>query len=442
MISTIASAYAAAAEHGPAEPYLAWRLCWERLREDWQNGERPGPQDLWNYLADVPIADRQAAACDLIAEHLRLAWAEGSGSTLEEYASDLGKQVPCLTDTRSMPADLVEDEFVARSTPPLGDQPLLTDYGVRFPDRDDISRRLAGRCLAQNRYVKLRVVGTGLVGVVHQAYDRTEHRLVAIKEAPSSSTAGSFSRQILYEAKITAELSHPGAVAFYDVGQSVDGAYCVMEFLAGRTLGEHIHEYHAELSARPAGDNRRRLHDLVAQAAQMCDAIAHAHEQGIVHRDIKPGNVIVSAAGTATIIDWGLASRLNTTGGSSAELAGRSAIVGTPQYMAPEQVEQQEVAASDVFSLGAVLYEILTGRPPYNWEAGALPSDWRETVRRARFPSPRQVAAGTPRRLDEICRKALARAPSDRHATARELGKDLSQYAQDRPPGRGWRWWF
>lgn len=436
MITTIASAYAAAADHGQAEPHLAWRLAWQRLKDDWQCGQSPALQDLPKYLAEVPPEDQRAAALDLIAEHLHLAWQAGCSLTLDDYIGSPALEWPWLAEPAAVPADFVEDELIARSTPPHGDQPTLAHYAARFPNRPDIMRRLAGRCLGEQRYVKLRVLGVGLLGVVHQAYDRVGQRLVAIKAAPRISSSDDSPALLLQEARITADLEHPSIVTVYDVGQTGDSDFYVMTLVEGRTLAEQIQEYHGGRMSRSGGENLRLLQELITCVAQICEAIAHAHERSILHRDIKPGNVIVNRTGHATIIDWGMARRLAPGVPSQA-----SNIVGTPQYMAPEQADGREVAASDVFSLGAMLYEVLAGRPPYDWAAGALPGDWQAKVREAAVgTSIRQVQAA--QALKAIVGKALAKSPSERQASAAELAGELRQYLASLTKRRSWLAWL
>jgi aminoglycoside phosphotransferase (APT) family kinase protein len=437
MISSIASAYEAASDHGRTEPHLAWRLAWQRLQEDWTLGQRPTPKDLPSYLADVPPQDQQAAAWDLIAVHLQLSWQAGQGLRLDDYVWSLAAAFPGLANAAALPADLVEDEFIARSTPPYGDQPMLAHYVARFPNRPDVMGALAGRCLGGNRYVKLRVLGTGFLGVVYLAYDRTRQRLVAVKEAPALASANDCSQLLCQEARLTAELDHPGIVPLYDIGQSADRAFYVMAFIEGRTLAEHIRDYHAEQASRKSGENRRLLHELIGYVIQMSDAVAHAHERGILHRDIKPGNVIIGDGGQATIVDWGMARRLSPPAPSAANIAALQMIVGTPQYMAPEQAEGREGPASDIFSLGAVLYEVLAGRPLYDWPAGALPCDWKETVQQAAI-APLIQQARVPPPLKTTLAKSLAKAPSSRPASAAELADELRHYLTGQAKPRSW----
>jgi serine/threonine-protein kinase len=385
----------------------------------------------------VPTQDQQAAAWDLIAAHLHLSWQAGQALRLEEYVVSLASAFPWLANATVLPADLVEDEFISRSTPPYGDQPMLAHYVARFPNRPDVMGTLAGRCLGGNRYVKLRVLGTGFLGVVHQAFDRTRQVLVAVKEAPALASANDCSQLLFQEAKLTAELDHPGIVPLYDIGQSGDRAFYVMAFIEGRTLAEHIRDYHAEQASRKSGENRRLLHELIGFVIQMSDAVAHAHERGILHRDIKPGNVIICDGGQATIVDWGMARRISPNVSSSVNIVAPQMIVGTPQYMAPEQAEGREGPASDIFSLGAVLYEVLAGRPLYDWPAGALPCDWKETVQEAAIASLIQQAR-VPPPLKTTLAKSLAKSPCSRPANAAELADELRRYLTEQGKPRGW----
>lgn len=441
MISTIASSYEAAADSRPAEPHSAWRRAWLQLRDDHKLGRRVDVSDLANYLADVPIEDQRSCVCDLIAEHLRL-YSRAGEPQLEDYVAALGRDFPWLLDDASLPADLIEDEFIVRSTPPYGDYPRLAHYARRFPNRPDVHPRLARRCLADQRYIKLRVLGVGALGVVYEAYDSVADRLVAVKEVLPNEPEGAW--RLEHEMQLAAALSHPGIVAAYEFGKSDGCAFYVMELVAGQSLSDRIGEYHARLPARSAADNRREQRFLVECVAQMCDAVAHAHERDILHRDLKPGNVMVRDTGEPAIVDWGLACRLPLAGTKpgSGGLEGNDMIAGTPQYMAPEQVDRQESPASDIFSLGATLYEVLTGHPPYHWRADFLPADWQTTVRGVRITPPRRLASGTPRELEAICMKALASAPQDRYARPQELAADLRQFLDTRSASSGWLTWI
>ena len=137
MISTIASSYEAAANLRPAEAHSAWRMAWERLRGDAQNGKYVTPGELAEYVTDVPIEDQKGCVCDLIAEHLRL-YSRAGEPQLEDYGAALGSQFPWLRDIASLPVDLIEDEFIVRSTSPFGDYPRLAHYFRRFGNRPDV----------------------------------------------------------------------------------------------------------------------------------------------------------------------------------------------------------------------------------------------------------------------------------------------------------------
>jgi len=435
VISTIASAYEASADLRPAEPHAAWRSAWQRLREDYRSGRPIRLIDLAGYLPDVPIDDQRECACDLIAEHLRL-YSRAGAPPLEDYVAALGMAFPSLLNMASLPADLIEDEFVIRSTPPRGDYPRLANYFARFPNRPDVYKRLARRCLASQRYVKLRVLGAGALGVLYEAYDSVMHQLVAVKEAAPHDPESA--QRLQSEMRLFAELNHSGIVAVRDYGAPAHGPFYVMELIAGQPLSNLIGDYHCGHSARSAAENRRQLRLLIECVIQICDAVAHAHERGILHRDLKPGNVIVRDTGQAVIVDWGLARRIEPQISIAAELEVAGMIAGTPQYMAPEQVERQETQASDIFSLGATLYEALTGHPPYDWRGYFLPADWQTAVCGARIAPPRRFEPGIPRSLETICMKALSRSPADRYSTAGHLATALRQHLETQENACGW----
>src|SRR5215510_9425415 len=205
-------------------------------------------------------------------------------------------------------------------------------------------------------------IGAGGMGEVYRARDTRLGRTVAIKVL-SAAVAGDQDRRerFLQEARATAALSHPNIAALYEIGEDQGQLFLVVEFVPGETLG-------ATIAGRPL--NPRRALDL---AIQVADALADAHAVGIIHRDIKPANIIVTPKGNAKILDFGLATW--TTGGAEREHAADAATIaatgtgttlGTVAYMSPEQALGQHVdQRTDIFSLGIVLFEMLTGRQPF-----------------------------------------------------------------------------
>jgi eukaryotic-like serine/threonine-protein kinase len=270
------------------------------------------------------------------------------------------------------------------------------------------------------------VLGHGGMGVVYKARQLRLQRLVALKML----LAGPYARpkeleRFLREAKAVAGLRHPNIVQIYEVGD-VDGRpYFTMEFVEGGSLAQKVHG-----KPQPA-------RDAAALVATLAHAIQAAHQGGIVHRDLKPGNVLLTADGTPKVTDFGLARRLE--GGDGLTLSGVP--LGTPSYMAPEQAcgHRDTIGpAADVYALGAILYEMLTGRPPFRGETAA------ETLQQvvADEPvSPARLNPRVPRDLETICLKCLHKEPGCRYASARELADDLRRFLNDepiraRPPGR------
>jgi serine/threonine-protein kinase len=277
------------------------------------------------------------------------------------------------------------------------------------------------------------VLGRGGMGVVYRAWHFRLHRPVALKML----LAGPYARpedlqRFLHEAQAVAGLSHPNLVPVYDVGD-VDGrAYFTMELVEGGTLAEKIHGV-----PQPA----RQAASLVAALA---DAVHVAHQNGIVHRDLKPANVLLTADGTPKVTDFGLARRLEGDG----ELTLSGTPVGTPSYMAPEQARADKSAvgpATDVYALGAILYELLTGRPPFRAESSV--ATLQQVVADEPVP-PAWLNPGVPRDLQTICLKCLAKEPTRRYASARGLVEDLGHFLRGepvkaRPVGaaeRVWKW--
>ena len=251
---------------------------------------------------------------------------------------------------------------------------------------------------------------------VYLARDGELDRHVAVKVlAEHLADTASFHDRFLREAKLAAQLSHPNVVQVFDVGEDDGRPFIVMECVQGSTLA-------AELKQRGPLDPT----DVVDLALQICGGLEHAHAAGLVHRDIKPQNLLLRPDGTVKIADFGIARAAETT-----RLTQIGSVLGTAAYLAPEQALGEEVtAAADIYSLGCVLYELLTGRTPYVFET--LP----ELVvkhREEAIPPLRELRPEVPERLEAAVMHALARNPEYRPASAAELAQELAIASPDPP---------
>jgi WD40 repeat protein/predicted Ser/Thr protein kinase len=268
------------------------------------------------------------------------------------------------------------------------------------------------------RYQVIRELGRGGMGVVYLARDPDLQRLVAIKTLTLMGPEGD-KHLVRFdaEARLHARQRHPNIVELYETGRDQGHPYLVMEYVEGKSLSQH-------LDGRPM--EARRAAALVAQIA---GAVEHAHRAGIVHRDLKPSNVLLDAAGTPRITDFGLATSL----GGSFDLTRTGDLVGTPVYMAPEMATASGVRAGpavDIYGLGAILYEVLTGRAPFvGMDVFLILSQ----VQHADPVAPRQLQAQVPRDLETICLKCLEKMPSRRYRSAAELADDLQRFLDGVP---------
>lgn len=260
-------------------------------------------------------------------------------------------------------------------------------------------------------------LGRGGMGVVYRARQLALGRDVAVKVMrPGDLVFGDALRRFRSEARSLARLRHPHIVSVHDVGETRDGlVWYAMDLVVGDTLAAEIAQQRRLLPARALGLMR-----------QVTSAIAHAHAQGVVHRDLKPQNVLIDAHGDAFVVDFGLARDAAAVGPQT--LSGQ--LLGTPQYMSPEQARGDTARigeASDVWALGAVLYECLTGRSPF---AG---KPLHETIRAILAddpPPPSRLDRRVPQALEAVCLKALSKRPEDRYATALAFGEELERFAQ------------
>jgi serine/threonine-protein kinase len=266
----------------------------------------------------------------------------------------------------------------------------------------------------------LGVLGQGGMGIVYKARQSKLGRLVALKMVLAEGVASPAERSRFgREAEATARLQHPNIVQIYELGEQGGYPYFVLELVEGGSLAER-------LTGTPLP-----VHAAAELVLVLARAVQHAHERGVLHRDLKPANVLLSADGTPKIADFGLARRLGLDQGSAATQTGT--ILGTPSYMAPEQAEGRVHdlgPATDVYALGAVLYECLTGRPPFK-----APSVL-ETLEQVRTHDPARPTAlqpGLPRDLETICLKCLEKNPGHRYPSAEALAEDLRRFLDGEP---------
>jgi eukaryotic-like serine/threonine-protein kinase len=282
-------------------------------------------------------------------------------------------------------------------------------------------------------YERKNLHATGGMGQIWKAHDLNLDREVAIKELrPEWAGNRQILERFLREASIMGRLAHPGIVPIYYVGEDErDAPYYVMKLVHGCTLEEAIAAYHH----RPTPPAFR---DLLSHFGDVCQTIAFAHSQGVIHRDLKPRNIMLGDFGETLVLDWGLAKHMEPSGSTPALLnapaedqgltqAGQ--ILGTPAYLAPEQtVGQQAGPLTDIYALGVILYEILAGRCPFQG------SDTLETllqVRKGQVTPPSQLRDDVPRGLEAVCLKALSYQPGDRYQTVADLARAVEDWLAD-----------
>jgi WD40 repeat protein len=320
---------------------------------------------------------------------------------------------PQPTDTRAHDASKVDGQ--APTLPPTESAPFETGL-AHIPGYDVLAE-----------------LGRGGMGVVYKAHHKNLNRVVALKMILAGSHAGPLElARFRQEAETAARLQHPNIVQVYEVSSHAGLSYLALEYVDGGSLAK-----------KTAG-----IPQPVREAARLVELLAravdHAHQNGIIHRDLTPGNVLLTADGAPKLTDFGLARSMS----DAQKMTATGAIVGTPGYLAPEQAQASKVAigpATDIHALGAILFSLLTGRPPFQ---AATPLETilqtidKEAVR------PMQLRPDTPVDLETICLKCLQKEPSRRYATAADLADDLRRFLADepiraRPVGaaeRAWKW--
>jgi len=294
----------------------------------------------------------------------------------------------------------------------------LGALGFLGEDGDEVSARGALRPHRLGDYELIEEIARGGMGVVYKARQVSLNRIVAVKvvlHGPFSSPQ--FAQRFRTEASVVAGLQHPNIVAIHEVGQAGDDQFFSMEYIEGKSLADLVRE--KPLSARRAAEYLKTI----AQAVQ------YAHEHGVLHRDLKPSNVLLDVFGEPRITDFGLAKLLD----SDVELTTTGQVLGSPAFIAPEQAtgKLSEVRpASDIYSLGAILYHLLTGRPPFQGET--LPEILLQ-VQNVEPVSPRRLNPSVPVDLQTICLKCLQKDATRRYDSARELAADLGRFLGNEP---------
>jgi WD40 repeat protein/tRNA A-37 threonylcarbamoyl transferase component Bud32 len=401
----------------------------ERLRLDqvclafeaaWKSAAEPRVEQ---YLADVAEPERSALLRELLLLDVDYRHRRGEGPTPEEYR-----------DRFPQDAAIIEEIFETSSR---GTVPFSLRENRESPQRPQVDTDDPPKDVKRVRYFGdyelLEEIARGGMGVVYKARQVSLNRPVALKMILAGQLASPEEVERFHkEAEVAANLQHPNIVEIHEVGEHEGQHYFSMDYIQGRSLAAMVHE--SPLSAQRAAEYMKTV----------ALAVDYAHQQGTLHRDLKPANVLIDRADQPRITDFGLARRTEAI----SDLTVSGQVVGTPSYLSPEQAKGDLAAigpANDVYGLGATLYELLIGRPPFRGETAV--ATLRQVVDEEPV-SPRRLNASVPRDLDVICLRCLEKAPYRRYASAHELADDLDRFLQGvpiraRPIGcleRAWRW--
>jgi eukaryotic-like serine/threonine-protein kinase len=428
----------------------AFEAKWKSVRA---GGDRPRIED---HLGAVAEPEHGLLLRELL--KVELHYRREERPTPDEYRRRFPEQEALLGMILDQLPDNTGDTANSAARPEAGHNPNSTAHGLaqeepakRFPKPatgDGPTDIAAGASEAATtnigRYTGLEPFAHGGLGEVFTANDTELHRVVAVKRLQDrhAGHAGN-QRRFLLEAEITARLEHPGVVPVHGMFRDDCGRPCyAMRFIAGQTLADALRDYHAGLPDPVAF--RRLLQCFI----HVCQTVAYGHSRGVIHRDLKPQNIMLGKFGETLVLDWGLAkvvgrppdvrstsaeATLQPLGSGSGAETEMGSAMGTPAYMSPEQAAGRwDViqAASDVYGLGAVLYTLLTGRPPFegkNWP------ELQQRIQRGDFPRPRAIKPALPRALEAICLRAMKLHPEDRYPSAQALAAEVERWLADEP---------
>lgn len=303
----------------------------------------------------------------------------------------------------------------------------ISDHALNHLKNMITLENLSGQTIEQ-RYQVIDKVGEGGMGEVYLVHDQKLQREAALKVIGHRNVSAEVVERFVREIKAMAALQHPNIIAVYDSGQLEDGRlFYTMKFVRGRNFADLIYDQAP----------RERLLEIFAK---VCRGVAFAHAQGVIHRDLKPGNILVDETGEPYVMDWGLVKVLKAMEDST-QLRKRDVqkgsatqtgiAMGTPHYMSPEQANGTRVDhLSDVYALGAILYEILLRRPPF---LGDDPIDVINRLTYEQPPAPRVLDPRIPPELEAICLKAMEKLPHNRYPNAAALQRDIENFMRDEP---------
>jgi eukaryotic-like serine/threonine-protein kinase len=338
-------------------------------------------------------------------------------------------------------------------------QATLTHVAAARQDREheiDRAFRLpsVGECSSLGtRFRILRPHAKGGLGEVFVARDTELNRDVAVKEIQVQfADDPRYRTRFEFEAEVTGGLEHPGIVPVYGLGHTPDGRhFYAMRFIKGDSLKTAVQRFHEAENQpnRDPGQSILEMRELLGRFIDVCDAVAYAHSRNVLHRDLKPGNIMLGKYGETLVVDWGLAKALDRfeahvpsdrsepplrpSSGSHLQPTQAGSALGTPSYMSPEQAAGRLDLLgpqSDIYCLGSTLYHLLTGRAPCE---GEHLGEVLQKVRDGEFPRPRSINPRIAPALEAICRKALALEPDGRYATVQEFKADLERWLADEP---------